>query len=58
MFLIARIESPPLLRKMMIILTEKKPSKKIKIKLSNGFEIPKEIDINILEEENAKRKPL
>jgi len=39
----------------MIILTEKKPSKKIKIKLSNGFEIPKEIDINILEEENAKR---
>ena len=41
-------------RKRMIILTDKKQRKIARVKLSNGFEVPKEIDINILEEDNAE----
>jgi len=41
----------------MIILNEnKKPIKNINIKLSNGFEIPKEINISILEDVDVKNK--
>jgi len=41
----------------MIILSDKKPKKKMKLNIvPEGFEIPKEIEIDILEDESEGKK--